>query len=899
MRVQLLGEPCVCVQDVWHTFLPDRRYQLLAYLAYTNAGVSRENLAHLFWSQLSSQAARANLRKTLFKLKSLEWLEDFSQDEHVLAWHTENDVLAFRIAVSQRDWSKALGLYRGPLLKGIDSDDDSDFKVWLETERLHLEMLYHEVAEKYAQSTDHQNNKAEVIAHLHLALERDPLAEALHRAVMQLEFKRGNSEAALVQFERCREILQKELGLEPLQETLDLLQTIEQGGLTQAKYALLLEHPKAVSEAPETLFGREALLHQTLEHLKKGEPVLLQGFGGMGKTALAATVVKRWLESSPSNAVLWLQLGSDSPDIIFEALARPFDAQQAMAQAENKTHALHNLLKKYAPSLLVLDDVWNAYSLSKVLAALPAHLPVLVTSRHRYPKLIKLYVDRLERSASVELLIHHAIFSPSSFWAGSDIEQEERLSPNSPHEQRQKMEALCELLGDHAFAIRLAGLALCEGTKSVESLLEQIRQAPHDFKVPNELRHEGRESVASLLNVSLEVLNDQEYEAFLTYGVLPTASATPELLARCARRTVSDMENALFTLVQRGLAERVSRSGSDQISYRLHDLAHSYTKANRLQRTASFIRAALGFLQDHKDELDSLDTEIDNVLLAAQLAREQGLEADLVKCMQLLTVEGAYYMARGHTARSAELLKIAADVAEKSCEAEEAHYLFGKLGDYYQNFLLDFDRAIETYQRAMELACKAKNKGREAVYLGLLGQVKVRQDKKDAEEYVEKAYHLAKASNDDYCFSIVLGQLSYVLGSRGKIEKANQVIKESLELNQKLEQTNAISQSETARNRFFLLLNLGESEYRLGNFEEGLIARTKALKIAEERMNEVWMGYAHYEIGEMYYLVEKHDLVQEHMLCALELFEKNNARKDADVTVSFLKDRGYPIARAR
>jgi DNA-binding SARP family transcriptional activator len=763
--VQLLGEPCAFVQGQWHRFLPDRRYQLLAYLAYTGEWLSREKLADIFWSTLTQQAARANLRKVFFKLKRLEWLTNFEHNEGAARWQVETDSAAFQRAIAQREWRKAVGLYRGQFLQGFTADD-SEFNAWLEIERARLEELYQEALENYVLMLEQKGDFGAALSVVRKTLERDPLNETLHQTVMRLEFKRGNSEAALEQFERCRAILQKELRVEPLKETLELLQTIEQGGLTQAKYALLLKRPEAVLDAPATLFGRERLFNETLERLQKGEHVLLHGFGGMGKTALAATVVRRWLETS-NTCVLWLQVGSDNPDTIFDALARPFDAQQDLAQAEDKTKALYNILQQYnlvqakqkrqTISLLVLDDVWNAYSLSKVLDAVPTNLPVLVTSRQRYPKLTKLYVDRLERSASLELLAHYAVppltgleaenfhlqnprALPSEQRPGFSTSEEEppvlglqgtkstsSVDPPSlpgwksaipdresiPRISNLELlggikggNQLCELLGDHAFAVRLAGLALREESTTVEGLLERVREAPHDLKVPSELKHEGRESVASLLNVSLEPLSDAEYEAFLTYGVLPTPSATPELLARCARRDVVEMENALFSLVQRGLAERVSRPGSDLVSYRVHDLAHSYAKANRLQRVSTFIRAALELLQNHKDDLDVLDTEIGNILSAAQAAKERGLETHLVSFMHLLTVEGTYYMARGHTTRSVELLKGATEVAEKKGRVEEAHYLYSKTGEYYLNFARKYNFAFANYQNARSLAQK-------------------------------------------------------------------------------------------------------------------------------------------------------------------------------------------------
>jgi DNA-binding SARP family transcriptional activator len=935
-KVYLLGEPKALIGKKDYRFQPNRRSQLLAYLAYKNERVSREQLADVFWSHTDSQAARRNLRKVLFEAKNLEWALGFEQDEQGASWLVSTDVTEFTEAIAQQNWAKAVEVYGGSFLKGLASDDGAEFDTWLEQERLRLEELYQQAAEKYAETLEKQGDVETALNFLRKTLERDPLNEAIHRSIIRLEYNRGNSEAAFEQFEHCREILQKELGVEPLEETIALLRKLEQGGAAQGKYAHLLKKPEAVPEAPPTLFGRDKLLGEALSLLKKGERVLAQGFGGMGKTALAATVAKTFLQHD-KKPVLWLQVGSENPDAVFEALARPFDAQQELLQAEDKTRFLHDVLKKQPLALLVLDDVWNAYSLSKVLEALPKGLPLLVTSRQRYPRLSRVYVDRLERQASIELLAHYSI-PPTSLAKGGDSTQpplghsvEESVTINTvssnpsggvsrsdggvlvrkvarlaghaanenppiPPVRGDKDEGsanrLCELLGDHAFAIRLAGLALRETTP--DELYERIKNAPHDLKIPSELKEVGRESVASLLNVSLETLDDRAYETFLSYGILESPSASAGFLAQCLDRDISQVEDALFTLVQRGLAERVSKPGSDLVSYRLHDLAHSYAHANRFQRPSTLRQSAMSFLKNHKDAVDVLEMDISNILAATQTAKEQNKEDELVEFMYLLTVEGSYYMARGHTKRSVSFLEEAATVAEKIGKLEKTHYMLGKIGDYYQNFVRNYDRAIEYYQKARQVAQEANNMGREAVFLSLIGQVKARQNKEEAEEYLENAYQLAKISEDDLSLCMVLEKRGYVSGVNENHMEASRFLGESLEVIDRL--SSHLNQLEIERRRFSALLNLGAAKNGLGNFSESLNLRQTALKLAQEIGNEMWMAYAHYEIGEMYHHAKQRDMAEENMNQALHLFEQNNTIKDVEAVLSFLKEGGYITA---
>jgi DNA-binding SARP family transcriptional activator len=889
-KVHLLGEPKAVIDTKEHRLQPSRRYQLLAYLAYTNTRVSREKLADVFWSHTDSQAARRNLRKVLFEAKNLEWAKGFDHDEGGASWQVKTDVSEFEEATKQKDWSRAIGLYRGSFLDGLQSNDGAEFDAWLEQERLRLEELYQVASENYVETLERQGKIEEAVAFLRGLLARDPLNETLHRNVMRLEFKQGNSEAALEQFERCREVLQKELGVEPLPETLELLKGIEQGGGTQAKRALLLKSSQQVPNLLVNLVGREKLLQETLELLQKGERVLLHGFGGMGKTALAATVTKHFI--TDKGTVLWLQVGSDNPDVIFDALAQPFEAGRDIAQAEDKTKALRDILHQHnlvqnkivqdksvqtkretkALALVVLDDVWNAYTLSKVIEAMPKGLPLLVTSRQRYPKLTKVYVDRLERKASLELF---------------DLYSQKELA-------QETAERLCELLGDHPFALRLAGLALQENNVTAEQLYGQIKHNPHDFKMPGELREVGRESVASLLSVSLETLEDRAYETFLCYGLLEAPVASAGFLASCLDRDVNLIEDALFSLVQRGLAERVSKPGSDLVSYRIHDLAHSYAKANRFQRAGTLVRSSLAFLKSHKDDVELLDIDISNILTAAQTAKERERENELIDFVYLLTVEGTYYLARGHTRRSVEFLELSIEKAKEKGMIEKAHYLLSKLGNYYQNYLGKFDNALAVYQQALLLAREFGDKGREALLLGVIGQVKVQQQKlEEATTYAERAYQLAKEHGDDYILSDVLGQVSYIAGLRGELERASQLFRESLDLLDKLEKTKRVTRADIARDRFYLLLNLGESEYLQNKVDEGFTLRKQALEIAKAEANQLWMALAYQVIGEMHHSAGHHELAKENIDQALQLFEANNALKEVEEVLLFMQSNGY------
>jgi hypothetical protein len=139
-------------------------------------------------------------------------------------------------------------------------------------------------------------------------------------------------------------------------------------------WATLADLPDLLPDLPKKLIGREDLIAEITPLLDQAETMLLQGFGGMGKSALAATIAANRINGRP---VLWQKLGTEIPAVIFEAIARPFNAQQRMAAADGdqKPQLVKQLLLRAQVALVVLDDAWDGKSLNAVLKAIPPPSP--------------------------------------------------------------------------------------------------------------------------------------------------------------------------------------------------------------------------------------------------------------------------------------------------------------------------------------------------------------------------------------------------------------------------------------------------------------------------------------------------------------------------------------------
>ncbi len=209
--------------------LPTRKAQaIIAYLAM-NPGKdqSRETLAALVWDDKAEEQARANLRKTLSRMRhampdsAAACLVANSSHVALRPDAVEVDATQFeRLAAAgtPETLEQAAELYQGVLLAGFSGCGEV-YDEWLSVERRRLDELAQSVLGRLL---DHfvvigAVDRAIQVALRLLAL--DPLQEGVHRTLMRLYVYQDRIGAAHQQYEDCRDILARELDVEPASET--------------------------------------------------------------------------------------------------------------------------------------------------------------------------------------------------------------------------------------------------------------------------------------------------------------------------------------------------------------------------------------------------------------------------------------------------------------------------------------------------------------------------------------------------------------------------------------------------------------------------------------------------------------------------------------------------------
>lgn len=114
----------------------------------------------------------------------------------------------------------AAELYKGDLLS------DAPFEAWTTAKREGFRMLFHLVLRRLATAAENQNDAEDAHYWLDKILRHEPADETAHRAKIRLYAGQGDTTLALRQYEKCREVLKRELSVKPDNETERLRQKI-------------------------------------------------------------------------------------------------------------------------------------------------------------------------------------------------------------------------------------------------------------------------------------------------------------------------------------------------------------------------------------------------------------------------------------------------------------------------------------------------------------------------------------------------------------------------------------------------------------------------------------------------------------------------------------------------
>jgi len=230
--------------------------ELFCYLLlHRDRAHSREVLASLLWDECTTAQSKKYFRQTLWQLQQA--LNQPSAGDHWQSLQAEwdcvrllpdtqmwSDVSAFEAALapvqsvageqlneqSARELTSAADLYQGDLLEGWYQD-------WCVYERERFQHMYLTTLDKLMRYCEaHQAYEAGVDFGERL-LRQDRAREHAYTGLMRLQYLAGDRAGALRNFQRCKEALQEELGVEPSRRTVELYEQIRTEHLELPKHA--------------------------------------------------------------------------------------------------------------------------------------------------------------------------------------------------------------------------------------------------------------------------------------------------------------------------------------------------------------------------------------------------------------------------------------------------------------------------------------------------------------------------------------------------------------------------------------------------------------------------------------------------------------------------------------
>lgn len=233
--LRLLGVPSRDTDGGTLELPPGQATHLAAVLALRSGWVARDELVALLWPDVPVRRGRHNLAQLLYAMRKAPWGAGLESEPQRVRWAVPTDVAEFRSAASDGQWRMAAERYTGDLLEGVPEPSSPSLAEWLRNEAEDVRETWRVVLVRGAEELAREHDWLGSARLLRRSLAGDGLSEDVVYGLIRAEALSGRRDAALRVYEDFRARLLGELGLEPLDATVELAAAVRGGTLAPAR----------------------------------------------------------------------------------------------------------------------------------------------------------------------------------------------------------------------------------------------------------------------------------------------------------------------------------------------------------------------------------------------------------------------------------------------------------------------------------------------------------------------------------------------------------------------------------------------------------------------------------------------------------------------------------------
>jgi predicted ATPase len=633
---------------------------------------------------------------------------------------------------------------------------------------------------------------------------KEPILEEAHVGLMSLYALLGRESEALVQYERLREALSGQLGMEPGTRTRSLHEDIAAGRFptTPGQHAgsLQVEAPDASKHnlpAPRSSFiGRGREITGIKRTLAMTRLLTLTGAGGCGKTLLALEVARDLVGAYPDGVWLVelapLSEGELVPKALAEAIGIPeipgrqiTDALVRSMRTKEQLVVMDNCEHLIESTALLVDTLLDACLRLRVLATSREPLDVAGEFNWPVPSLSvpdgqPSTVEEIEGYESVRLFVERAQHRNPAF----------SLTP----EDAPAVGRICGRLEGIPLAIELAAARVGLSAEQIDARLDDSLKL---LTAGGRTVSPRQRTLRGTLDWSYALLSEPERRLFGRLSVfaggwtLEAAEAVGE-----GDTEQGDDFDLLARLVDKSLVvEERQKSG---VRYRLLEPVRQYARekleeggeAKEVRRRHAGYFLALAEEAEPKlrgaedtEWLERLESEHDKLRKALSWALER---AEVEPGLRLGGALWGFWEAHGHYREGRRWLEKAlekdgpASAAARAKALEGFGWLVFRAGE--------MNRAVLAAEEGLELSDEAGIGGAvRAKFLGLLGwMVEVQGHHARAKKLLEESLRLGRDIDDKFGIADALLMLGSTLSNLGDRKRERQLHEEGIALSREL-----------------------------------------------------------------------------------------------------------------